>query len=225
MKLTSKFYEFLIEKNQLKNNDLIQKFEIKNSLLKILPTPLTINNCIRNFYLKYNQLYFDNHPILSNLCFFELQISNEESISSSQVKISFIDSDFKPIFSSNIYYLYTNHLRVFAKSSNPIRYRLQTNPYGLVINQTNGIVSLKNNLDQIQLFVYAIDDKTGLNDTALIKIISNRKKEFQLPREIPLCSHSLISISDQILPGEIVVHSFSLSFSFVFFLQVLSLKI
>jgi hypothetical protein len=208
IKLPRKFYEFLIEKNHLKDNDLIQKFEMKNSLLKILPTPLTTNNCTRNFNLKYNQLYFENHPILSNLCFFELQISNEKSISTSLIKISFIDSDFKPTFSSNIYYFYTNHLRVFAKSSNRIRYKLQTNPYGLVINQTTGIVSLKyssdkiQHLDRIQLLVHAIDDKTGFNDTALIKIISNQKKEFKLPPDIPLCPNGPISISEQTLQGK-----------------------
>jgi len=204
IKLNKKFYEFSIEKYLLKENDFIEKFNIKNSLLKIFSTPLTINNCIENFYLKYNELYFKNYPILSNICFFELQLSNEINIYSSQIKISFIDSDLKPKFSSKIFYFYTNYIRIFAKSSNTIRYKLQTNPYGLIINQTNGILSLHriNNLDQIQLEVYAIDEKTNFNDTALINIIFNKKKQFEISKEIPLCPNTPISISDQSLPGK-----------------------
>jgi len=208
IKLNKNFYEFSIEKNLLKTNYFIQKFDIKNSLFKILSTPLTINNCIENFYLKNNELYFKTYPILSNLCFFEIKLTNQISISSSQIKILFIDPDFLPKFSSKNFYFYTNHIRMFAKSSNTIRYKLQTNPYGLIINQTNGIISFKynfdriKNLNQIQLFVYAIDEKTNFNDTALIHIIPNRKKLFKIPTEIVSCPNTPVSISDQSLPGK-----------------------
>lgn len=208
VKLNKEFYEFSIEKNLLKSNYFIEKFDNKNSSLKILSTPLTMNNCIDNFYIKSNELYFKNFPISSDLCFFELQLLNEKSFSSSQIKILFTDTNFQPKFSSKIFYFYTNYIRVFAQSLNTIQYKLQTNSYGLIINQTNGIISFKSNLnriknlDQIQLFVYAIDEKTNFNDTALINIIFNKKKSFERPKEISLCSKTSISISDQSLPGK-----------------------
>jgi hypothetical protein len=210
MKLTKKFYEFHLEIPRLKENYFIAKFPIENSLLKIRSTPLTTNNCSENFYLKQNNLYFNNYPILSNLCFFELQLTNEKRISTSQVKILLIQTDFKPKFSSNIYYFYTTkNIRVFAKSSNTIRYKLQTNSYGLILNSTTGILLFKyasnriENIDRIQLLVYAIDEKTFLNDTALINIIFKNRKPMKIPTEISPCSDTSISISDQNLPGKI----------------------
>ena len=201
IRLMKKSYEFSLEKNHLKKHFLIKKFNIKNSLLKILSTPLTINNCTQNFYLLSNELYFNHSPIISNLCFFELQLSDQKMISTSQIKISFIDGDIKPKFTSNIYHFSSNPIRVFAQSSNTIRYRLQANPYGLIINPTTGILTLKYQ-NQIQLLVYAIDEKTNLNDTALIDIRFHQKKDFQIPKEIHPCSNTPRTISDQNLPGE-----------------------
>ncbi|CAF1202193.1 unnamed protein product, partial [Adineta steineri] len=210
LKLNKNFYEFYLEIEILKENFFIEKFEFKNVSLKIRSTPLTIQNCTENFYINEKKLYFNNYPILSNLCFFELQFINEKITTTSQIKIHFIQSDFKPKFSSNIYYFYTKNIQVFAKSSNTIRYKLQTNSYGLIINQTTGILSFKytsyriNSIDQIQLLVYAIDEKTYLNDTALINIILNKRKQFAIPSAIALCSNRTISISDQSLPGTII---------------------
>jgi hypothetical protein len=198
------FYEIHLEKNLLEENYCIHKFDTKNSSFKILPTSLTESSCTQNFYLKQNELYFNNYPILSNLCIFQIQLSSEKIF----MKILFINSDLKPKFSSNIYHFYTNNIRVFAKSLNPIRYKLQTNPYGLIIHQADGILSFKygleriNNFDHIQLFVYAIDEKTYLNNTATINIILNKKKQLEIPKEILLCSNTPISISDQSLPGK-----------------------
>ncbi|CAF5191998.1 unnamed protein product, partial [Rotaria magnacalcarata] len=145
------------------------------------------------------------------LCFFEIQLIYENSISSSQIKVSFIDSNIKPKFSSNIYYFHTNNIRVFATSFNEIRYRLQTNPYGFIIDPTNGILSFKYDFNRmktfhsIQLFVYAIDEKTLLNDTAIVHIIFNKaNQQFSIPREIPSCQNTSILISDQTLPGTII---------------------
>ncbi|CAF4209762.1 unnamed protein product, partial [Rotaria sordida] len=212
-KLNKQFYEYKIDKILLKENFFITKFKIKKKLILIInSTPLTRNNCIENFYFKQNKLFFKNYPILSDLCFFEIQLLNEKNlISSSQIKILFINSsNIQPKFSSKIYYFYTNNIRVFAKCSNTIRYKLQTNSYGLFINQTNGIISFNYDLDrmkkfyQIQLLVYAIDEKTYLNDTALIYIIFNKQKQFDIPIEISLCPNTPISISDRTLSGTII---------------------
>ncbi|CAF0982632.1 unnamed protein product, partial [Rotaria sordida] len=212
-KLNKQFYEYKIDKILLKENFFITKFKIKKKLILIInSTPLTRNNCIENFYFKQNKLFFKNYPILSDLCFFEIQLLNEKNlISSSQIKILFINSsNIQPKFSSKIYYFYTNNIRVFAKCSNTIRYKLQTNSYGLFINQTNGIISFNYDLDrmkkfyQIQLLVYAIDEKTYLNDTALIYIIFNKQKQFDIPIEISLCPNTPISISDRTLSGTVI---------------------
>ncbi|UJR21665.1 hypothetical protein I4U23_024742 [Adineta vaga] len=208
--LNRKSYEYQFETSTLKPNYLIETFSRRNFSMKILSTPLTINNCTENFYLNQNQLYFNTQPILSNLCFFELEFIDEKMISISQMKISFLPSDIKPIFSSNVYYFYTKNIQVFAESSNTIRYKLQTNSFGLLINQTTGIISFKytsnklKNIVHIQLFVYAIDEKTFLNDTAVIHIIFKRRKDFEIPTKIPLCSNISISISDQSLSGTII---------------------
>lgn len=209
-KLNKRFYEFLIEENLLTENYLIKKFEIRNSTIKITSTPLTINSCHENFYIEENKFYFKNFPILSNLCFFELQLLNEMSISTSQIKISFTNSNIKPKFSSTIYYIYSNNTRIFAKGLNNIRYKLQANPYGLIINPTNGLISFKFDLNRmktfnpIELLVYAIDEKTYLNDTASIQIILNRKKPLEVPNDISSCSNRPISISDQTSPSKII---------------------
>ncbi|CAF5180015.1 unnamed protein product, partial [Rotaria magnacalcarata] len=210
--LNKKSYEFSMEKTILKENSFIEKFDTKkNSTLIIYSTPLTRSSCIENFYIKQNKLFFKNFPILSDLCFFEIQLIYENSISSSQIKASFIDSNIKPKFSSNIYYFHTNNIRVFATSFNEIRYRLQTNPFGFIIDPTNGILSFKYDFNRmktfhsIQLFVYAIDEKTLLNDTAIVHIIFNKaNQQFSIPREIPSCQNTSILISDQTLPGEIL---------------------
>ncbi|CAF1545949.1 unnamed protein product [Rotaria magnacalcarata] len=210
--LNKKSYEFSMEKTILKENSFIEKFDTKkNSTLIINSTPLTRSSCIENFYIKQNKLFFKNFPILSDLCFFEIQLIYENSISSSQIKASFIDSNIKPKFSSNIYYFHTNNIRVFATSFNEIRYRLQTNPFGFIIDPTNGILSFKYDFNRmktfhsIQLFVYAIDEKTLLNDTAIVHIIFNKaNQQFSIPREIPSCQNTSILISDQTLPGTII---------------------
>ena len=213
--LDKKSYEFTLDKDSLKENFLIEKFPAENLTLKIVATPLTRNDCIENFDIKMNELVFRNYPILSDLCFFELQLTDNISVSSSQVKISFIDSNFQPKFSSNIYYFYVNQkdnlLRVFAKCSNGIQYKVQNNSYGLIMNQTDGVLRFKygldliKNIDRIQLDVYAIDEKTNLNDTAVIDISFDERKQFEVPRkfsEVSLCRNLPISLSDQSLPGK-----------------------
>ena len=208
VRIKKKFYEFSIDKRHLKENYSIDQFYIKNSRLKILPTPLTNNDCIRNFDLKDNQLYFRNYPILSDLCFFELELTHERSIFTSLIQISLIDVDLKPIFSSAIYHFHHSPLRVFAQSTNKIRYKLSTNPYGLIINQTTGMISQVNsftgreNLRQAELLVHAIDDQTNLNDTALIRIIPNEKKVWKVPLDIALCPNARMAISERSLPGK-----------------------
>jgi len=215
IKLDKNFYQFTIEKSLLKDNLFIEQFNINNSILNIISTPLTRNDCQENFYIKQNQLIFKHFPILSDLCFFEIQlINNNITYSSSQIQISFINSTNKPIFSSNIYQFYFNNkinlFRVFALSSNSIRYQLETNSYGLVINQTNGIITFNYQfylIENIQLNVYAIDEKTNLNDTALIQISINGKNPFEIPTnytEISLCPNIPILLYDQSLPGKCI---------------------
>ena len=197
MRLNKKFYEFLIEN---KSPSLIKKFDIKNSSLKLISTPLTFNNCSQNFYIKHNELYIDNTTIRSKICFFELELSNGRSLSTSQVKVLFADFDSKPTFSSKFYSFSSNDIRVFAKSQNSIRYKLESNPYDFFINQTSGRIYSNYNMnkfEQIQLYVYAIDDKTNLNDTATISISFNRKKSFEIPERIPSCSNRSRLISDE----------------------------
>lgn len=209
LKFNKKIYEFVIEKTTLTENYFIEKFELrKNFTLIINSTPLTRNYCIDNFYIHQNKLFFKHFPIISDLCFFEIQFIHENTILSSQIKISFINSNIKPKFSSKIYHFYTKNIRVFASNFNPIHYKLQANPYGLIIDHTNGIVSFKYDSDKlksinhIQLFVYAIDDKTRFNDTATIHIVLNHKKQFNIPSEVFSCMNKPISISDQTLPGK-----------------------
>jgi hypothetical protein len=217
-KLDKNFYEFTLDKDRIKENFFIEKFSIENVTLRIVSTPLTRNDCNENFDIKTNELVFKNYPILSDLCFFEIQVIDNVSISSSQVKISFMESNFKPKFSSNVYSFYVNHkenlLRVFAKGSNPIQYNIQENPYGLIINQTDGVLRFKYGLDlikyidRIQLSVYAIDEQTNSNDTATIDIAFNERKQFELPRnysQVSLCQNLPISLSDQSLPGKEIV--------------------
>jgi hypothetical protein len=217
-KLDKNFYEFTLDKDRIKENFFIEKFSIENVTLRIVSTPLTRNDCNENFDIKTNELVFKNYPILSDLCFFEIQVIDNVSISSSQVKISFMESNFKPEFSSNVYSFYVNHkenlLRVFAKGSNPIQYNIQENPYGLIINQTDGVLRFKYGLDlikyidRIQLSVYAIDEQTNSNDTATIDIAFNERKQFELPRnysQVSLCQNLPISLSDQSLPGKEIV--------------------
>lgn len=208
MKIKKKFYEFSIDKRRLKENYLIDQFYIKNARLKILPTPLTNNDCISNYVLRDNQLYFGNYPILSDICFYELELTHERNIFTSLIQIALIDVDLKPIFSSRVYHFHHHPLRIFAQSTNKIRYRLSTNPYGLIINQTTGLISLANslagrkNLRRAELLVYAIDDQTNLNDTALIRIIVNEKKIWQVPLDIPWCPNTPMTISERSLPGK-----------------------
>jgi hypothetical protein len=215
IKLDKKLYQFTVEKNLLQENFSLEKFHIENSFLKIVPTPLTRNNCQENFYIKQNELFFKTYPILSDLCFFELQLTNNITVYSSQVQVSFSDSQLKPKFSSKIYQFYVYHqenvLRVFTKSSNSIEYQLENNPYGLIINQTNGVVTFKYGLDlikdinRIQLKVYAVDQTNYFNDSALIDIYFKQKQQFEIPRnysQISACSNVPIVLSDQSLPGK-----------------------
>ncbi|CAF3595684.1 unnamed protein product [Adineta steineri] len=220
--LEKKSYEFQLEKNLLKKDFFIEKFSIKNNFrLKISSTPLTRNDCHENFYIKSNELIFSNFPILSDICFFELHLTDNISISTSQVKILFMDSNIQPKFSSKIYYFYIknnddytkNIFRVFANSSNSIRYKLDNNSYGLFINSNDGILKFQYNLDfmknidRIYLNVYAIDEKNNVNDTALIDISFNESKQFELPKnysQIELCPNIPILLSDQSLPGTVI---------------------
>ncbi|CAF0721029.1 unnamed protein product [Adineta ricciae] len=210
MKLNKKSYEYQLETESLRNTHLIENFSDTNCSVKILPTPLTINNCTNNFYLNQQQLYFSTRPILSSICFFELHFTNEKLTFTSQMKISFLPPVTKPKFSSSVYYFYNRNVQVFAKNSNTIRYKLQANPFGLLINQTTGVISFKyasNKLDEInyiQLTVYAIDEKTNLNDTAIVHIILNRRAALEIPDHIPACSNASILISDQSLAGTII---------------------
>ncbi len=206
-----KFYQYSIDKSFLKENDFIEKFPIENLTLKIVPTSLTRNDCQENFYIKLNQIFFKTFPILSDLCFFELQLTDHISSSSSQIQISFIHSNIPPKFSSKIYYFHQQNLfRVFANGSNVIRYRLQNNSYGLFINQTDGVITWKYDFNEnknIQLFVYAIDEKTNLYDTALVEILFHGKTSFQIPNnysEVLSCSNIPIRLSEQSLPGTVI---------------------
>ena len=217
------YYEFMIEKKNLKENFLIHRFNMNNSkIINLISTPLTRNNCSKNFYLKYNELLFNIYPILSKLCFFELQfINNNKIFTSSQIKILFQDLNLKPKFSSNIYYFYvynqTDIFRIFATSINSVHYQLENNSYGIIINKTNGRIMFKYDfnliqyINQIQLTVYAFDDKTMLNDTAFIYIIFNESQQFEIPKNhtnISLCPNVPILLSDQSLPGKLLQRSF-----------------
>ncbi|CAF4278445.1 unnamed protein product, partial [Rotaria sordida] len=67
-----------------------------------------------------------------------------------------------------------------------------------------GLILMKN-IDYIQLNVYAIDNKTLLNDTALIHISFNEQEQFEIPidyLQISLCPNVPILLSDQSLPGK-----------------------
>ncbi|UJR27505.1 hypothetical protein I4U23_008789 [Adineta vaga] len=217
--LENKSYEFRLEKSILKENDSIEKFQIKNLTLRILPTSLTQNNCHENFYIKFNELFFKRFPILSDLCFFELHLTDHISTSSSQVKILFTNSTNQPQFSSSIYHFYvynhnsTDQFRVFAQSLNSIQYKLQNNPYGLMINQTNGILQfmyqskLIENISRIHLNIYAIDETTNVNSTAIIEISFNERKQFDMPKnhsQIDICPNLPIVLSDRSLPGTVI---------------------
>lgn len=212
IKLDKKFYQYTIEKSLLKDNYFLEKFPIDSLLLSIHSTPLTKNDCQENFYLQQNQLLFKAQPILLDLCFFELQLTDNISYFSSQIQVSFIDSFIQPKFSSkNYFFIFNNQqnlFRVFAISSNSIRYQLQTNSYGLVINQADGIITLRYNFylkENIKLDVYAIDEKTNLNDTATIEISVNQMKQFQMPQnvsDITECPNKPVLLNDQSLPGK-----------------------
>ena len=210
--LEKKFYQFSVEKSTLKENFFIEKFPIDDLTWKILPTPLTREDCHENFYLTENQLLFKSFPIKSDLCFFELQFTDNITFSSSQIQITFINSNIKPKFSSSIYHFYSNNqqkfFRIFANGTNSIQYRLENNSYGLFLNQTNGILTWKydfNLQEKIQLIVHAIDEKTNLYDTALIEIVSNGKQPFEMPSnsyDVSVCPNVPIVVSDQSLPGK-----------------------
>lgn len=215
IKLNRNSYEFILEKSLLKENFLIETFQIKNLILNIVSTSLTKSNCHENFYIKQNQLLFKNYPILSDLCFFELQLTDNISIHSSQVKIMFSDKLIKPKFSSEIYSFYVNNkeslFRIFAYSANKIQYKLENNSYGLIINQNDGIITFKYGLDiikdvhRIKLFAYAIDEKTLLNDSTIIEISLNQEVKRDIENndeQILSCSNVPIVVSDQSLPGK-----------------------
>ncbi|CAF3290402.1 unnamed protein product [Rotaria socialis] len=217
IKLNKNYYEFSLDKSFLNENFLIETFPINNLTLKIVSTPLTRFNCIENFYIRQNQIFFKNYPIVSDLCFFELQLTDNVSIHSSQVKVSFIDNFLKPKFSSSIYSFHANNrenlFRVFASNANKVQYQLQNNSYGLMINQTYGSLTFKYGLDfikdmnQIELDVYAYDEKTLLNDTAVIKISLNDEQKFVAPNDysqISLCPNEPVLVSDQSLPGTVI---------------------
>ncbi|CAF1436676.1 unnamed protein product, partial [Adineta ricciae] len=214
--LEKKSYDFQLDKQVLKENIPIETFPIDKLTLKILPTSLTQNHCHENFYIQSNELFFKTFPILSDLCFFELHLTDQISVSSSQVKVLFGNFTQAPTFSSDVYrfYVYDHHyddvFRVFAQSFNSIRYQLQRNSYGLFINQTNGMLRFIyhsksiEDLDKIELNVYAMDDKTNANSTASIEILFNVREQFQIPTEINSCPNQVIQLSDRSLPGTII---------------------
>ena len=210
--LEKKFYSIFIDKSTLKEHFLLEEFPSKNLTLQIRSTPLTKNDCHDNFYIQQDKLFFRTWPILSDLCFFQLQLTDNISSSASQVQISFGYSNLPPKFSSGIYHFHLNDhqnsFRVFANGSNPIRYQLQNNSDGFFIHQTDGIITYKYGVydrEDLQLAVFAIDDRLNVNDTALIEIVFNGKRSWQMPGNdsaIPRCPNRPMMLSDQSLPGK-----------------------
>ena len=207
--------EIHLEKTDVQSNLFIRKLPIDPSLnSKVISTPLTRNDCEENFYLKDSDLFFGNLPIRSDLCFFEIQLTDQISTQSMPMKISFTNSTMKPKFSSKIYEFNPNNIdnlfRVFAQGSNRIRYELQTNSFGLTINQFDGSLHFQSKIpltESFQLNIYAIDEKTSLNDTALVRFEINGQTNFQLPEQssdVPFCSNKPIQLSDQSLPGTVI---------------------
>ena len=207
-------YDFRLDSAVLKPQDVIKTFTLPNATLKILSTPLTRNDCIRNFYIKQNALVFHHYPIRSHLCLFEIQAANQNSIATSQIKVSLIQSRGIPRFSSNRYYFYPrntrNVFRVFARSSHSLRYSLQVNPYGLNIHSTTGILPFDGDFDTVnrvaslQLTVHARDVETHENASATVHISFPRRRSLDVPRNwlaLPTCSNRSLVISDDSLPG------------------------
>ena len=208
-------YDFRLDPVLLKPQDAIKTFLMPNVTLKILSTPLTRNDCIRNFYIRQNLLVFHQHPIRSQLCLFEVQAANQNSIATSQIKVSFIHSLGKPRFSSDLYYFYpqskTSTFRVFAKSSYALRYSLEANLYGLNIHSTTGVLSFDGDFDtvnqvaSVQLTVYARDVDTKGNASAKVRISFRRQQLFEVPRNrstISICSNRSLVVVDDSLPGK-----------------------
>lgn len=215
IQLEKKSYQIFIDKSTLNEHLFLEEFLPKNYTLEIRSTPLTKNDCQDNFYIQHGKLFFKTFPILSDLCFFQIQFTDNISSSASQVQISFGYSNLPPKFSSNVYQFHLNDhhnsFRVFANGSNPIRYQLQNYSYGFFIHPIDGILTYKYGLydkDHLQLTVFAIDSKLNVNDTALIEIVRNGKRSWQMPENdsaIPSCPNRPMMLSDQSFPGKLSV--------------------
>ena len=207
-------YEWTIDVNSLQPNDLISNFSISNATLSIVPTPLTRKNCVNNFHLKQQQLFFSNYPILANRCLFELRSTHGHVLFSSQVTVRFVDALARPVLSSNVYHFYASnhhrHFRVFARSDNAIRYRLPADAHGLQINTTTGELTLRDSLDapdRIQSTVDAFDEQTHQKNTALIQVSFHRRRPFDPPTDpssIPACPSAPKLLSEKSTLGTIV---------------------
>ena len=209
-------YEFNLEKNLLKENFSIEQFPASNGTRTILATPLTRNKCIENFYLHQHELVFRNYPILADVCLFEMQLTDNVSTYSSQIQIAFTDTSLKPKFSARTYQFNgrqaDNAFRVFARSAHPIQYQLQDNPYGLTVNQTSGSLSFRydrdrmNLVDRIQLQVHAVDQKTNMNESAMVEWLFDEQQQLNVPENssaLPSCSGVSMALPEHSLPGKI----------------------
>ena len=213
IQLEKKFYQFSLEKSTLKENFLVEEFPSKNFNLQIRSTPLTRNDCHENFDIEQEKLFFRTFPIRSDLCFFQLQLTDNITSSASQMQIAFVHSNLPPKFSSSVYQFHLhdrrqNSFRIFANGSNPIRYQLEKNSHGFFLNQTDGVLTYQYDFhakENLQLKVYAIDDKLNVNDTAVIEITFNGQRSWQMPSNdsaIPSCPNRPMILSDQSLPGK-----------------------
>ena len=213
--LPNKTYRFNLDTNDLRDRSPIHKFLVEKMTMTIVSTPLTRNDCTRNFLVEDDQLFFRSNPIVSDICFFEIQFSDSVSIQSSQIHVAFLPSYSTPNFSSNVYRFNLqqkeNLFRVFARTSNRVLYQLQSNPYGLIINQTTGTITWRYHsdfiepFDRVQLTVDAIDEKTLSNQSASIEFSWNDRKHLKVPSspaDIPLCRNQPTALSDQSLPGK-----------------------
>ena len=212
--LPNKTYQFTLDTNDLRDRSPLHKFLVENLTMTIVSTPLTRNDCTRNFGLEHEQLFFRSLPILSHICFFEMQFSDGVSIRSSPVQVTFLISYSTPNFSSPVYRFNLqqkeNLFRVFAQTTNPVHYQLQSNPYGLIINQTTGTITWRSRpdfiqpFDQVELTVNAIDEKTLSNQSASIEFSWNDRKHLTIPTnhsDVAPCRNLPVSLSDQSLPG------------------------